>query len=80
MANREMWEIEVRHDGLNKYRHIRGSDKYIVEQKASVQQLAWDEMWKKKLIAEQKKSDREAVVKSKEENKELVSCQSSNVG
>lgn len=67
-----MWEIEVRHDGLNKYRHIRGSDKYIVEQKASVQQLAWDEMWKKKLIAEQKKSDREAVVKSKEENKELA--------
>ena len=72
MANRKIWEIEVRHDGLNKYRHIRGSDRYIVEQKASVQQLAWDEMWEKKLIAEQKKSDREAAIKNKEEKKELA--------
>jgi len=72
MANREMWEIEVRHDGLNKYRHIRGSDRHIVEQKASVQKLAWDEMWEKKLIAEQKKSDREAAIKNKEEKKELA--------
>lgn len=72
MANREMWEIEVRHDGLNKYRHIRGSDKYIVEQKASVQQLAWDEIWEKKQVAEQKKSDREAAIKNKEEKKELA--------
>jgi restriction system protein len=70
MANRKIWEIEVRHEGLNKYRHIRGSDRYIVEQKASVQQLAWDEMWEKKQIAEQKKSDREAAIKSKEEKKE----------
>ena len=67
-----MWEIEVRHDGLNKYRHIRGSDKYIVEQKASVQQLAWDEMWENKLIVEQKKNDREAAIKNKEEKKELA--------
>lgn len=72
MANRKIWEIEVRHEGLNKYRHIRGSDRYIVEQKASVQQLAWDEMWEKKQIAEQKKSDREAAIKSKEEKKELA--------
>ena len=35
MAYREMWEIEIRHNGLNKYRHIRGSDKYIVQQKAA---------------------------------------------
>ncbi len=44
---REMWEIEVRHEGLNKYRHIKGTDKYIVRQKANAQQLVWDEMWEK---------------------------------
>jgi len=44
----DYWEIEVRHEGLNKYRHIRGSDKYIVEQKAVAQQRTWDEMWQKK--------------------------------
>ena len=72
MAYREMWEIEVRHEGLNKYRHIRGSDKCVVEQKAVAQKLAWDEMWEKKLAAEQKKLNREDVIRSKEENKELA--------
>jgi restriction system protein len=72
MAYREIWEIEVRHDGLNKYRHIRGSDRYIVEQKAAAQQLTWDEMWSKKQIAEQKKRNRESAIRSKEEKKELA--------
>jgi len=72
MAYREMWEIEIRHEGLNKYRHIRGSDKYVVEQKAVAQQLAWDEMWEKKKVAEQKKKDRESAIRSKEEKKELA--------
>ncbi|MBM4167126.1 MAG: restriction endonuclease [Ignavibacteria bacterium] len=44
-----MWQIEVRHKGLNKYRLIRGSDKYIVEQKAEAQLATWNEMWAKKI-------------------------------
>ena len=72
MAYREMWEIEVRHEGLNKYRHIRGTDKYVVEQKAAAQRLAWDEMWAKKQVAEQKKMEREAASRSKEEKKDLA--------
>lgn len=72
MAYREMWEIEVRHEGLNKYRHIRGSDKYVVEHKARAQGLAWDEIWEKKQAAEQKKRAREAAIRSKEEKKELA--------
>ena len=55
MAYREMWDIEIRHDGLNKYRHIRGSDKFIVQQKAAAQTLVWNDMWEKKKLAEQKK-------------------------
>ena len=43
-----MYEIEVKHNGLNKYRHIRGSDKYIVEQKARMLQAQWNEEWLKK--------------------------------
>jgi len=72
MAYREMWEIEVRHKGLNKYRHIRGSDRYVVEQKAAVQEQAWNEMWEKKQAAESKKREREAAIRSKEEKKELA--------
>ncbi|TWH48500.1 restriction endonuclease [Sporomusa sp. KB1] len=48
MAN-QTWRIEVRHAGLNKYREIKGADKYVVEQKAAVQMAAWEEMWQKKL-------------------------------
>ena len=59
MSSKFMYEIEIRHRGLNKYRHIKGSDKYIVEQKARVQQQVWDEMWEKKLLAEDKRAKKE---------------------
>ena len=71
MAYRQMWEIEVRHEGLNKYRHIKGTDRHIVKQKAAAQKQAWDEMWEKKQAAEQKRKEREAAIRSKEEKKEL---------
>lgn len=48
-----MWEIEIKHEGLHKYRLIRGSDRYVVEQKARAQQKIWDEMWAKKQQKEQ---------------------------
>ena len=73
MASRFMYEIEISHKGLNKYRHIKGSDKSIVEQKARVQQAVWNEMWSKKLVAEQKKTERYKKARSKEEKKELAS-------
>lgn len=72
MAYREMWEIEVRHDGLNKYRCIRGSDRYVVEQKAAAQRAAWDDMWAKKQDAEDRKRAREAAIRNKEEKKALA--------
>ncbi|MDV6342294.1 restriction endonuclease [Nitrosomonas sp. Is24] len=48
-----MWQIEISHPGLNKYRHIRGKDKSVVEQKAAAQQAAWAQMWLIKLEKEQ---------------------------
>ncbi len=68
MAYRQIWEIEVRHEGLSKYRHIRGSDKYIVEHKALVQQLAWNEMWEKKLDVQRGKEAKRQVWRNKENN------------
>lgn len=49
-----MWQIEIQHPGLNKYRHIRGKDKSVVEQKAAAQQAAWDEMWLMRLEKEKR--------------------------
>lgn len=37
--------IEVRHDGLHKYRVISGTDYGIVAEKARVQRDAWDSQW-----------------------------------
>ncbi len=51
---RFQYEIEIRHPGLNKYRHIRGSNKYIVDQQAAAQKAIWDEQWAKKVEKEQK--------------------------
>ena len=68
MAYGEMWEIEIRHEGLNKYRHIRGSDRYVVEQKAQAQRLAWDEIWVKKLEVEESKKIKRQVWRNKEDS------------
>ena len=52
MGHRTINEIEVRHKGLNKYRHIRGSDMSVVMQKARAQEEAWADLWEKKQEAE----------------------------
>ena len=58
MAYKTFWEIEIRHDGLGKYRHIRGSDRHVVEQKANYQKLQWDEQWRRKQEIDQHANDR----------------------
>jgi restriction system protein len=72
MARRDMWEIEIQHEELNKYRHIRGTDRNVVEQKAAAQKRTWDEMWEKRQEVEQKKREREAAMRDKEEKKRLA--------
>lgn len=69
MARKTYWEMEVRHDGLGKYRHIRGSNKYVVEQKAYYQQVQWDEQWQRKIENDQRKLER---VKEAEQRKKDV--------
>lgn len=70
MAYREMYQIEITHSGLNKYRHIRGTDKYIVEQKARAQKDIWDEMWEKKCAAEEKKRKKGKLLQDRESKKQ----------
>ena len=54
-----MYYVEMRHDGLKKYRRIQGSDKYIVEAKAEMLRRSWNELWEKKQAADNKRSERE---------------------
>lgn len=65
-----MYEREVIHEGLNKYRMIRGSDYFVVEQKAIMQERDWEEQWQKKLM-------RENAAKSIEDCKQLAQLRTS---
>ena len=56
MCARYIYELEVRHEGLKKYRLIRGSDRHVVEQKAWAQKAIWNEMWEKRSAGEEKRS------------------------
>jgi restriction system protein len=66
------YEIEVRHDGLHKYRHIRGNNRQVVEQKAAAQIKAWADMWENKCEIEKRRSDREKAAWGKEAKKALA--------
>jgi restriction system protein len=57
-----MWQIELRHPGLNKYRLIRGTDQHVVEQKAAAQRAAWDEMWRKRVEKEERALNKQSML------------------
>lgn len=61
----QMYQIEVRHEQLNKYRLIRHSDPNVLQQIADSQRSQWDDIW-------QKRVDRESKAISKNENKEIA--------
>src|SRR5699024_7399592 len=67
-----MHEVEIKHEGLHKYRVIRGADRYVVEQKAQAQVNQWDEMWKKKLAKEAEQAEKKKQAQEKEEKKALA--------
>jgi len=48
------YKLEIRHDGLHKYRDIRGDDASIVQQKARTEMAKWDKMWEQREAKEQK--------------------------
>ncbi|MBU6951379.1 hypothetical protein [Hahella sp. HN01] len=55
MDTMDVWEVEVRHQKLDKFRIIRGHDKYLVNKKITIQQQIWNEMWRKKAALADKK-------------------------
>lgn len=71
-----MYEIEVEHVGLHKYRVIRGRNLWEVEQKAEAQRNAWYEMWEKKVAREKAISEKQHTARAKaqnhEDNKEMA--------
>ncbi len=66
------YEIEIRHDGLNKYRLVRGADPYVVEQKARAQTAQWNDMWSRVCEREAARKERAELATAKEAKKDLA--------
>lgn len=67
-----IYSTEVRHEGLHKYRLVRGTERHIVEQQAREQLRAWDEMWEKKQETEAKRRKSEQIAQEKDAKKALA--------
>jgi len=45
-----MHHIELKHEGLRKFRRLSGADKYVLEQRARLQMERWDERWRRRQL------------------------------
>lgn len=72
MAPARKHSIEVRHNGLHRYRVISGTDRYVVGQEARAQMAAWDQMWERRLAKEASIANREAAQKEREKKKKTA--------
>ena len=70
MASRYLYTYEIHHEGLNKYKVVKGETKKIAEQKAHAQMAQWEEQWKRKLEVDRKQKERESFIRSIEESTE----------
>jgi restriction system protein len=42
--------IDLKHEGLRKFRRLSGADKYVLEQRARIQIERWDERWRRRAL------------------------------
>lgn len=66
------YQIEISHDQLHKYQVMRSDDQHVLIQKAQLKMNQWDEMWNKRVIAEQKRAEREEKAETIERKKKLA--------
>jgi restriction system protein len=69
---RPSYYIDIRHDGLKKFRRISGPDRLVVEEKARVQREAWDRQWQRMLEAEARRLAHEQSALGKQAKKDLA--------
>jgi len=67
-----MYYIELKHEGLKKYRRIQGSDIEIVEAKAAMLKASWDDLWAKKQAVEKKVNEREVWLRELDDKKQIA--------
>lgn len=72
MSRREMYYIDIRHEGLKKFRRVKGTDHVVVEETAEKQLETWEAQWQRNLEAEAKRADREKAAQENQAKKDLA--------
>jgi len=69
-----MYRLQISHPGLNRFRVVTGATASEVEAKAQSQRHIWDEMYRRKLEAEQRKAnmERQAIERERAESQKEV--------
>ncbi len=67
MAGKYYYKKEAWHKGLNKYRVVKAESNYELNQKIRALMAQWDEQWERKCDAEEKKSEKEKILRSQQE-------------
>lgn len=55
MARRYYYEIELTHEGLNKYRIVKAETRYELQQKANAITAQWNNQWNRIIEREKRK-------------------------
>jgi restriction system protein len=67
-----MWQLEIKHEGLHKYRIVKGETQEILRIRAQMQLHAWNEQWERVCAIEAKRKDRESKAYLKENKRQLA--------
>ncbi|MEO1696616.1 MAG: restriction endonuclease [Planctomycetota bacterium] len=66
------YEVEVTHTGLHKMQVVRGDNRQVVVQKASLKAKQWDESWARKVATANQRATRKQQARDKEQKKALA--------
>src|SRR5689334_2392526 len=67
-----MWQCEIRHDGLHKYRVVKGQTQEIMRLRAEMQLRSWDEQWSRVQAAQAKREEQVQAAYNKETMKRVA--------
>jgi restriction system protein len=67
-----MWQIEIKHAGLHKYRVIKGETREIMQLRAQMQLHSWDEQWERVQATQKRRQAQLKAAYSKETKKHLA--------
>ena len=67
-----MWQCEIKHEGLHKYRVVKGETPAIMQLRAEMQMKSWNEQWERVQGSRAKKQAQLKAAHTKEANKQTA--------